>query len=473
MQSAQTQGNSTRLYLEHSRYDVIWAGSGISALMAARNQRVDLILLDFALPDIEGGDLCRRFRARDDTRDIPVILLTARGSAPESFSRPPDGPDDYLAKPYTESELDGRINTVLRVRKSRLEEQPAAAEQEIRPVEPMQALEAATRKGSAADPARSNVPGRDAGATTVPPDERTAAPKTSSVPGAPRPQPTPQQREPRAPARAGAEQGTAQVRQPVPAPSTEKPAAVRTERKQDGSPAVPPSSGRPALTPHLPRQAALQTAAKQEPAQVRETAPSPPVRLGQPSPPAILPQQAVPGGPPATPQAQQQPLPPPAADDSEVIDAATGLFSKRQFEAMFSKEFKRSVRFKQQMSCMMIDLDGRTLGRTADAALVKAIIGLVQTTIREVDTAAVWTGDSFIVLLPNTIRNDAVQAGMRVLEAVAVHPFSWSDSTRVTMSIGVAGLPDHAIDTEQKMIDAARKACARARDWAGREHRSS
>ena len=150
---------------------------------------------------------------------------------------------------------------------------------------------------------------------------------------------------------------------------------------------------------------------------------------------------------------------------SEVVDAATGLFGRSHFEAMFSKEFKRSMRFKQQMSCMLIDLDGRKMGREADEATLKAIVALVQSTIREVDTAAWWSGEVLIVLLPNTIRNDAVQAAARVLEAVAKHPFTWSDSTKVTMSIGVAGLPDRKIDTEQKLIDAAAAACNRARSF--------
>ncbi len=129
---------------------------------------------------------------------------------------------------------------------------------------------------------------------------------------------------------------------------------------------------------------------------------------------------------------------------------------------MFSNAFKQCQRFKQHMSCMMIDLDGRKMGRTADRGLITALIGLVQKTIREVDTAAWWTGDSLLVLLPNTIRNDAVQAAARVLEAVAEHPFTWPDATRVTMSIGVAGLPDRNIDTEQKLIDATVAACSKA-----------
>jgi diguanylate cyclase (GGDEF)-like protein len=157
--------------------------------------------------------------------------------------------------------------------------------------------------------------------------------------------------------------------------------------------------------------------------------------------------------------------PPDAVMGDEIVDHETGLFSRRQFDTMFSKEFKRVVRFKQQMSCMMIDLEGGKLGRQADKSMLKAIIQLVQHTIREVDTAAWWSGEAFVVLLPNTMKNDAVQAAARVLDAVAIHPFTWADSTKVTMSIGVAGLPDRKIDTEQKLIEAAAAACRRAREF--------
>jgi diguanylate cyclase (GGDEF)-like protein len=113
---------------------------------------------------------------------------------------------------------------------------------------------------------------------------------------------------------------------------------------------------------------------------------------------------------------------------------------------------------------MLIDLDGQTRGKRAEEELVKSIIGLVGKTIREVDTAAWWSGEAFIVLLPNTIRNDALQAGARILEAVANHPFTWPDATRVTLNIGVAGLPDKNIESERNLIDSASTACRRARE---------
>ncbi len=287
IQNAQAQGNGTRRFLESIGYEVVWAGNADAAFGAAENRGLDLVLMDANLLNGDGYHLCKRFRTNPETRSLPIIMITSPGFAPQPGAGPDEGPDDFLAKPYTENELNARVAAVMRAGALRNE------------------LE-------------------------------------------------------------------------------EKNRILAKTLSQTGTTAV--------------------------------------------------------------------------------IDPDTGLFSKHQFDAMFSKEFKRAMRFKQQLSCMLIDLDGERMGRVADEQLVKAIIELVQQTIREVDTAAWWTGGSLIVLLPNTIRNDAVQAAARILEAVAMHHFTWPDASRVTMSIGVAGLPDKNIDSEKKLIEAAVNACRKARD---------
>ncbi len=170
---------------------------------------------------------------------------------------------------------------------------------------------------------------------------------------------------------------------------------------------------------------------------------------------------------PAAAPERQDPKPTPLlpflGKEDTVIDPATGLFGRPQFEAMFSKEFKRAVRFKQQLSCMLIELEDLN-GKPVEGPTVRSVIALIQKTIREVDTAAWWSGESFIVLLPNTIRNDAVQAAARVLEAVAINAGMQPGSPNVAINIGVAGLPDKNIDTEKKLIESAVAACRRARE---------
>lgn len=394
VQDARTQGNSTKRYLENAGHTVVWAGSGMSALVAAGRYAVDLILLDVSLPDIDGIDLCQRFRSRRDTHTIPIILFTAHELPEGTFRRKADGPDDYLTKPFTEGQLSAKIAVILEARAAALEAERKQREDQ----QPTEGQEGQTeQKQPDEQPARR-------------PEQPSTPPPKPDIPSEP-------------------------VRSLIPGPRSSLKPKPELE-------ATPPAES--ALPPPKP---ALRLVPKPKPAAAAAVTPDPPA--------AVAEERA---------QSPIAPLTPPfAGSPDEVIDPSTGLFSRPQFEAMFSKEFKRAVRFKQQMSCMLIDLDGSAMGREADGALVKALIGVVQRTIREVDTAAWWTGGSLIVLLPNTMRNDAVQAAMRVLEAVAVHPFTWPDATQVTVNIGVAGLPDRKIDSEQKMLEAAATACRRAR----------
>lgn len=285
VQHAHTNGNNTKRFLERAGYDVVWTGSGLAALMTAKQMAVDLILLDAALTDMDASVLFWRFRSHTETKQVPIILLTASGFTGKAFHGSEGKPDAYIAKPYGASELDAGIMAVLRAR------------------------------SAAGDDAQKDRQSGDALSTT-----------------------------------------------------------------EGISNAVP----------------------------------------------------------------------------------STMLINRQQFEVMFSKEFKRALRFKQHMSCMLIDMDGLSLGRMSDKATLATIVGLVEHTIREVDTAVWWTGTALMVLLPNTIHHDALQAAARILVAVANHPFSRHDSSVVTMSIGVAGLPDHTIDSDQKLIIAAIVACKRA-----------
>jgi DNA-binding response OmpR family regulator len=67
---------------------------------------------------MEGCDLCSRFRQRDDTRSIPIILLVGRGYTPMPFAKPEEGPDDYLQRPCTSRDLQVKIDELLRKRES-------------------------------------------------------------------------------------------------------------------------------------------------------------------------------------------------------------------------------------------------------------------------------------------------------------------------------------------------------------------
>lgn len=292
VEDTKAQGSSTKGFLEVVGYDVVWVEDGMTAIKTAKAEKVDLVLLDLVLPDIDGNEVCRWLRLSEDTRDIPIIMLTAKGTTPDKVAGLVAGADDYLPKPYNESELNARIY-----------------------------------------------------------------------------------------------------------------AALRTK--------------------------ALQDELKKKNRQLED----------------MLTQM----------------------ESMAIIDTLTGLFNRRRFEASLSKEFKRSVRYKHPLSCLLTDVDG--LGRVNDEygqqagdAVLKEIAQLIQKNIREVDVAARWGGEEFIVLIPNTPKDDALQVAARIMKAMANHSFASIGGKKMTLSIGVAGLPNPAIDIEEKLVQAAETALKQAKD---------
>jgi DNA-binding response OmpR family regulator len=100
-----------RDYLEHSGFSVLTAADGPTALRTARTGRPDLIVLDLALPGLDGLDVTRALR-RDG--EIPIIMLTARAEESDKLVGLELGADDYLTKPFSPKELVARVRAVLR-----------------------------------------------------------------------------------------------------------------------------------------------------------------------------------------------------------------------------------------------------------------------------------------------------------------------------------------------------------------------
>lgn len=110
------QAQTTKDYLESIGYDVIWTENGKTALKIAKTQTIDIILLDIILPDINGYELCRWLKLNQDTKSIPIIMLTVKDSTMNKVEGLQAGADDYLAKPYHETELNARIYAFLRTK---------------------------------------------------------------------------------------------------------------------------------------------------------------------------------------------------------------------------------------------------------------------------------------------------------------------------------------------------------------------
>ncbi|MCR9236480.1 MAG: phosphate regulon transcriptional regulator PhoB [Alphaproteobacteria bacterium] len=103
-----------RYNLESEGYQVDVSERGDEAELKLRETVPDLLLLDWMLPGLSGIELCRRVRARDETRNLPVIMLTARGEETERIRGLSTGADDYVVKPFSVPELMARVKAMLR-----------------------------------------------------------------------------------------------------------------------------------------------------------------------------------------------------------------------------------------------------------------------------------------------------------------------------------------------------------------------
>ena len=100
--------------LRKGEYEPVHAGDAREAQAAIAERVPDLILLDWMLPGISGLELARRWRRDELTRDVPIIMLTARGEENDRVSGLESGVDDYVIKPFSARELLARIKAVLR-----------------------------------------------------------------------------------------------------------------------------------------------------------------------------------------------------------------------------------------------------------------------------------------------------------------------------------------------------------------------
>ena len=106
--------------LEHAGHRVQRAGTAAEADALIREIKPDLILLDWMLPDAAGTVLARKLRADARSKDIPIIMLTARAQEQDKIEGLDAGADDYITKPFSPKELMARIKAVLRRRAPQL-----------------------------------------------------------------------------------------------------------------------------------------------------------------------------------------------------------------------------------------------------------------------------------------------------------------------------------------------------------------
>ena len=100
--------------LEREGYGVVVSGDGEEALILIDEKQPDLVILDWMLPSVSGIEVCRRLRQSTQTRNLPIIMLTARGEESDRIRGLDMGADDYVVKPFSMIELCARVRAVLR-----------------------------------------------------------------------------------------------------------------------------------------------------------------------------------------------------------------------------------------------------------------------------------------------------------------------------------------------------------------------
>jgi DNA-binding response OmpR family regulator len=99
--------------LSQSGYNVEKAKDGAETIVKTRELKPDLILLDIMMPDLDGFTACRELKNKEETKRIPIIMLTARGEAEDIKTAFKVGANDYIVKPFIMEKLLGKIEKLL------------------------------------------------------------------------------------------------------------------------------------------------------------------------------------------------------------------------------------------------------------------------------------------------------------------------------------------------------------------------
>ncbi len=103
-----------RYNLQAEGFAVAHTANGDEVEMMVAEERPDLVVLDWMLPEVSGIEICRRIRARPESRHLPILMLTARGEEADRIRGLSTGADDYVVKPFSLPELLARVRAILR-----------------------------------------------------------------------------------------------------------------------------------------------------------------------------------------------------------------------------------------------------------------------------------------------------------------------------------------------------------------------
>jgi diguanylate cyclase (GGDEF)-like protein len=141
-------------------------------------------------------------------------------------------------------------------------------------------------------------------------------------------------------------------------------------------------------------------------------------------------------------------------------DGLTAVYNHRTFQNILAEEITRSIRYKRNMSLLLLDIDhfksfNDTYGHTTGDLVLREIAKCIRETIRRNDVPARYGGEEFVVIVPETTAQDALIIGERIRQNIAALIIPVNDQQlHVTVSMGCANVPEHASDS-QHLINSA------------------
>ncbi|MCK4910333.1 MAG: diguanylate cyclase [Thermodesulfovibrionales bacterium] len=151
-----------------------------------------------------------------------------------------------------------------------------------------------------------------------------------------------------------------------------------------------------------------------------------------------------------------------------VTDHLTGLYNRRHMNKVLNHEFQRVKRYKEDLSCLMVDVDhfkriNDTFGHAIGDMVLSGLAKTLKECFRTVDIIARWGGEEFVVLMPKTPLKEAADVADRLLKSVSKTKFEPIGEESITISIGLCNTPDTEIESAEMIVDFADEALLAAK----------
>lgn len=152
-----------------------------------------------------------------------------------------------------------------------------------------------------------------------------------------------------------------------------------------------------------------------------------------------------------------------------ITDALTGLYNRRRFHDVLTKEFERSKRYATPFTLTMLDIDhfkkiNDNFGHVTGDLVLKGVASIIQKNIRDIDTASRYGGEEFMLILPNTDARGSINVAERIRSAIETTHFESLNNSGITISIGVAAMPDNLLHNEDRLLRCTDMALYRAKE---------